>query len=88
MEQGNKGTEMTNNYCVNCKHCRCFIGNLVHICINDNIVDNKYNLVTGDIEYRYSANDCEFVRGSVCKGNHFEPKISVWSKFVSLFKHK
>ena len=36
----------------------------------------------------YDDKPCEYTRGYVCKGNHFESKISVWSKFVSLFKHK
>jgi hypothetical protein len=85
MKQENKATETTNNYCVNCKHCLVCQGGR-YICRNELIVSSYINNVKGNKVY--DDKPCDYMRGYVCKGNHFEPKISMWSKFISLFKYK
>ena len=84
MEQGNKGTETNkpNNYCVNCKYHKILDG--YHCCLKCGV---ETDIVTGKLNAK-SARTCSWARVVKCKGNHFEPKISVWSKFVSLFKHE
>ena len=70
------------NYCVNCKHY-VKIGRR-DACRNNLIVSSYINNVTG--EKFYDDKSCYHTRIIVCKGKHFEPKISVWTKFVNLFK--
>ena len=85
MKQENKELDMTNNYCVNCKHC-VYLGGGRYVCRNELIVPSYINNVKGTKFYDDKL--CEYTRGHVCKGNHFEPKQSMWSKFINLFKHK
>ena len=86
MEQENKKPETTNNYCVNCKHCLVCQGGGRYICRNELIVSSYIDNVKGT--KFYDDKPCGYTRGYVCKGDYFEPKISIWSKFINLFKHK
>lgn len=79
----------TNNYCVNCEHCMkrsfdpydCLTE---YYCINSAIVDVYTSGVTGKKYTKVVS--CRRARLSLCKGIHFEPKQSVWTKLIKLFK--
>ena len=91
MKQENKTTEVVNNYCVDCKYCVKRSFDLYdclteHYCINSMFVGKHTDCVTG--KKYFDAVECETARTSLCQGNHFKPKQSMWSKFVSLFKHE
>ena len=71
------------NYCVNCKY---YIRNgWRDACRNNLIVSSYINNVTG--KKFYDDKPCGHTR-FVCKGKYFEPRISMWTKFVNLFKLK
>ena len=82
MKQENKEIEMANNYCINCKHHKILNG--YHCCMECGI---DRDIITGRLNIN-SATLCSWARAIKCKGNYFEPKQSMWSKFISLFKHK
>lgn len=79
------GTNKPNNYCVNCKHC---VTDLMfeRECRQPKTITEFTNSITG--RHYKITHSCDHVRYNICHGVYFEPKQFMWSKFVSLFKHK